>query len=1031
MRTLIGSFATLQALSPGEGGAGGRVDEFVWWVTGVFVAVPIKSFSAVFSFILVVVVIVAATGNAGNSEESSHSWDMNSDLHVKQVDIINDLRDRTDVISVSYSEREVALSGLNLIVAYETEDGKDIFTAANVQRMCKVEAKWFGNADYASFCHLAGGGTCMPPYLSTVALFYGSADMSWAESTTDMCPLLDESSVAATRDAMYAALATDAGLLQYGFFAGADFVKKGYTSRSRSLLQVGGPLEGYSVTLDDDDDQPEQEALYEDFFVAVQKDLVHMLGMEAGFMRSIYRDDTLVDGKVEAVWYSWILTGSVFEELINGDLQMVIFSVLFVWIWMNVHLESCFVASVGMLQIFLSLPFGRLFYSIIGQVKYFSTLQSLAIFLVLGIGADDVFVLVDGWKQSAVDVPRRSGEADDAWLHRRLADSYSRTMQAVFNTSFTTAMAFISTAISPVMPISAFGIYASICIVINYLFVISLTPPAIIIHHKFMGGFGPKGWCGIKALFGAADMTKGESSVTPAPGSAGGEKQQVELTPVEPADFKPARSPSLGFDSKPIAVAEVGHGSGDPALLELTSETDTLSRVLVTLFEYEAPDAWGALGGVKVASVASVAVCLTLAAVFSVFAAGLDLPVEQEQWFPLDHMVQRFIDGGADFLAADASNYPSLNLVWGARPNIERTDFNQWEPDKNRGEARFDPNFDLANPLALAAVSKACAQLSAKACGARGCKPFGTLVASGSVLCPVDEFEAWHLAMYNTSAYSLGAKSVTFYSRLLTFRSTTSPAANPYATWEDTIGVIDGEFKYLVVSGTMTLDYRSSNVVKKDVLDVTLKLLDAIDTPSSAHHVLQVSQVWVWYATNDALLEGMLLGLAIAFPVAFATLIFATHNVLIATYAIITIAAIVGSVLGAAERQGWALGVAESIAAVIVVGFSVDYTIHLGHMYDHAGHHGGYALRSERARYALLKMGSTVLAGAITTCGSGVFMFACQLVFFNKMAFLICCTIAFSLAFSLFLFVPLLYLVGPSETSGDVSHFIPGMKKPK
>ena len=66
---------------------------------------------------------------------------------------------------------------------------------------------------------------------------------------------------------------------------------------------------------------------------------------------------------------------------------------------------------MGLLQIFLSLPFARFFYSVLGQIQYFSTLQSLAIFLVLGIGADDVFVLVDGWKQTANDTPRREAAA--------------------------------------------------------------------------------------------------------------------------------------------------------------------------------------------------------------------------------------------------------------------------------------------------------------------------------------------------------------------------------------------------------------------------------------------------------------------------------------------------------------------------------------------------------------------------------------------------------------------------------------------
>ena len=50
--------------------------------------------------------------------------------------------------------------------------------------------------------------------------------------------------------------------------------------------------------------------------------------------------------------------------------------------------------------------------------------------------------------------------------------------------------------------------------------------------------------------------------------------------------------------------------------------------------------------------------------------------------------------------------------------------------------------------------------------------------------------------------------------------------------------------------------------------------------------------------------------------------------------AIVTVAGIVGCVLGLCKFYlDWGLGVAESIAAVIVIGFSVDFTVHLAHMY--------------------------------------------------------------------------------------------------
>ena len=58
---------------------------------------------------------------------------------------------------------------------------------------------------------------------------------------------------------------------RYGFFIGADFNSEGFTSRTRSLLQVGGPLPGFKLTLDDAE-QPQQEDVYYDFFSSVRNE---------------------------------------------------------------------------------------------------------------------------------------------------------------------------------------------------------------------------------------------------------------------------------------------------------------------------------------------------------------------------------------------------------------------------------------------------------------------------------------------------------------------------------------------------------------------------------------------------------------------------------------------------------------------------------------------------------------------------------------------------------------------------------------
>merc|ERR1711871_1785958 len=122
--------------------------------------------------------------------------------------------------------------------------------------------------------------------------------------------------------------------------------------------------------------------------------------------------------------------------------------------------------------------------------------------------------------------------------------------------------------------------------------------------------------------------------------------------------------------------------------------------------------------------------------------------------------------------------------------------------------------------------------------------------------------------------------------------------------------------------------------------------------------------------------------------------------------------------------MGWSLGTAESIAGIIIIGFSVDYVVHLGHMYMDAGAEG-LTTREERFRFAAEKMGGTVAGGAITTAGSGLVMLMCELTFFTKMAVLIVVTIAYSFLFSLFFFMPTLMLCGPTAHTKltDVQQF--------
>ena len=88
--------------------------------------------------------------------------------------------------------------------------------------------------------------------------------------------------------------------------------------------------------------------------------------------------------------------------------------------------------------------------------------------------------------------------------------------------------------------------------------------------------------------------------------------------------------------------------------------------------------------------------------------------------------------------------------------------------------------------------------------------------------------------------------------------------------------------------------------------------------------------------SEQALFDGVIVGVSISAICAFVILLIATRNVLISLYAIVTVTFIVMSVVAVMVLRGWQLGVSESIAMVIIIGFSVDYVVHLAAHYVHS-----------------------------------------------------------------------------------------------
>ena len=631
-------------------------------------------------------------------------------------------------------------------------------------------------------------------------------------------------------------------------------------------------------------------------------------------------------------------------------------------------------------QIMMSVPVTAFFYRQVFRFEYFAFLHLCSIFFVLGIGADDNFVILDAWKQSFTDVP--AVEDPDETTLRRLLYAFSRTMEAVFNTSMTTAVAFLCLGWSPLMPVRTFGVYAAMVVLMNYVMCLTMIPCCMLVCEN--GCF----CCPAKPR--AKVSPDGEPVAEP--------KSWCVLPNLVEPFFEKAYLPAMKWN--PAGKKE----GGDYAY-------PVGAAVSVAVFT-----AWG---------------------LFNFYCAGqLEMPTGQEQFFPKAHMFSGFLtDMAEDYLVGAGSEYTKVFYTFGV-DGLRQEAYNQYEPDYNRGVPAWDDAFDLH--AGRDSFKDFCAAARDHGCGAKECA-LGKLHLPGSVTCVVEELELWKA--YGFGNWSVDLDNCTrreFEAELQSFRSMSYPGmvlgADPDGTtWKEYVGFVGGDLKFVSVPAALTLKDNGPIRERQAVINRVIKFVDAqqgVVSPDLGHLSYDGGWQFLWADTMAELRAQLFDGFYICFPIAFAVLLFATENVLISLYSIVGIMFIVASVLGTAQAVfGWDLGIIESLAGVMVIGFSVDYTIHLGHMYVAADKEHGLKHRLERFSFSIEKMGGTVVGGAVTTLGAGAFMLPCQLQFFFKLGLLIFTTILYSFLFAFGFVMPLLAAAGPSDDQASLRPLYDKCKK--
>merc|ERR1719188_247302 len=109
-----------------------------------------------------------------------------------------------------------------------------------------------------------------------------------------------------------------------------------------------------------------------------------------------------------------------------------------------------------------------------------------------------------------------------------------------------------------------------------------------------------------------------------------------------------------------------------------------------------------------------------------------------------------------------------------------------------------------------------------------------------------------------------------------------------------------------------------------------------VDGHVSTYGAYHTSVMWPFMVMQRSLLKSLLQSIGTCLILAWVILCLATTNWIMATLSLMCIIAILIGFAGCLPIFGFSLGIFESVGLIVVLGLSVDYTVHIAHSYNEA-----------------------------------------------------------------------------------------------
>jgi len=925
-------------------------------------------------------------------------------------------------------------SGDSVQIMYLSKNKGNLFTADNLQQIRAVEDRIVGHTNFSNFCKRSENTkTCAPP-LSPLSLFYAqgvnmtqvlnsldtydgnldndlsvlrtsglSKDLARLQVALMPCakvnnPVAAQSCVVKQTSQMApppsanatfvfstmlpvsiaitsppgkelqninAAMALASNMKTVEFFASlVDFFFDGdfsvtspRTTYSRSLVRFGLPLPGYKSK---DDREEEQKEAFASWFRSEFDQ----------FLKS-----TKDVGDVEVLFFATPLVRDEFLSIIVRDMLKVLVSlaIVFAWIWFQTG--SAFVAVAGVTEIFLSIPCAFFFYYRVFGFKYFDGLNAMTVFIVTAIGADDIFVFMDHYKQSAY-IPAVCVD-----LRTRMTWVYSRASWAMLITSLTTCAAFVCTAVSPLPSIQSFGIFSAFVIMADYVLVITWFPACVILFHNC---FENRPFCLLLCWY----------------------KKMF------PCTWRMSRSTNTAREQ-----------SSGETMMKKTALEQLISGPFARAIQRFAP------------FVVLFFVLLLIPAAF--LAKDIKSLSRAEESLPADHPFQRIWSLSSEAFpgSSQQSNVP-VYVVWGvAGMNFDNVNVLR-DGQLSEGVLEWDKSFrfDADAQLHIWEVCEEVRLLATPGLGDFLGRDNESPENYGDVSCPMDDWKTW-LERPGGPGFPLPYDQVSQEMPVFLQSNSTNSFGQNTTYGTKLAGKLGfdsnhegGSVRFIIlkvesllpkssINGPETL-LNNYNNFQEWVQDLNSGA-GRLPAPATANKAFQTAgetfngPLWVWLHTQTLFRTSAILGSVTGSILAFVVILLATQQIIIAFLAFVTIACILVSVLACMKLADYEMGTITSICITILAGFAVDYVVHLAHAFNNSTKPG----RKEKSQEAFEVIGISVLSGMVTSVLAAAVLLTCSLQFFAKFGFFLIVTVVAAWIWGNCCFMSLMHICGPDDTT--------------